>query len=245
MNRKPIIGISGAYINHNKNSEGVYVHHDYHRSVAANGGIPIILPFINPDMSLETLPICDGIILSGGEDVDPEFFKQDPHPHLGQVILERDLVELAIVEYAKKNNIPLLAICRGIQILNVALGGSLIQDIPSQVKDSIQHTQKIDRCRDSHWVTISKDSKLFKIIGSEHIRVNSLHHQAIDTVASDLRIVAKSSDGIIEAVEYINPATFMIGVQWHPESMARTSKAMNNLFAEFIKSSSRGSDSQN
>ncbi|MFF2445474.1 gamma-glutamyl-gamma-aminobutyrate hydrolase family protein [Neobacillus sp. NPDC058068] len=243
MNKKPIIGITGAYISHNKNMEGVYVHHDYHRSVAANGGIPIILPFINPDMSLETLPICDGIILSGGEDVDPIFFYQDPHPQLGQVILERDFAELAIVEYALKNNIPLLAICRGIQILNVALGGTLIQDIPSQVKDSIQHTQKIDRYRDSHWVTITKDSKLFQIVGSERIRVNSLHHQAIDTVASDLRIVAQSSDGIIEAVEYINPAAFMIGVQWHPESMASTNQAMNNLFAEFIKSCPKRSDS--
>ncbi|ETI69097.1 gamma-glutamyl-gamma-aminobutyrate hydrolase family protein [Neobacillus vireti] len=243
MKKKPIIGITGAYINHNKNMEGVYVHHDYHRSIAANDGIPIILPFINPDVSLETLPICDGIILSGGEDVDPKFFNQEPHPQLGQVILERDLVELTIVEYAIMNKIPLLAICRGIQILNVALGGTLIQDIPSQVKDSIQHTQKIERYRDSHWVTISKDSKLFQIVGSERIRVNSLHHQSIETVATDLRIVAQSSDGIIEAVEYINPAAFMIGVQWHPESMASSNQSMNNLFAEFIKISSKGSDS--
>ena len=238
MYKKPIIGITGAYVKHNNYMEGVYVHHDYHKSVAANGGIPIILPFLNPELGLETLSICDGIILSGGEDVDPKFYEQDPHRNLGPTTSERDLVEIAIVKYALENNIPLLAICRGVQILNVALGGTLIQDIHSQVKEPIQHSQKIDRSRDTHWVTISKDSKLYQVLGSDRIRVNSLHHQAIDRIANDLRVIAQSSDGIIEAVEYIHPTTFTIGVQWHPESMATTNNMMNSLFAEFIKSSS-------
>lgn len=239
MRKKPIIGITGAYVNHNEYMEGVYVHHDYHKSIAANGGIPIVLPFINPEMAIETLELCDGIILSGGEDVDPKFYGQDPHRRLGPTIPERDLTEIAIVKYAIENNIPLLAICRGVQILNVALGGTLIQDIPSQVKDPIQHSQKIERGRDSHWVNISKDSKLFDLIGSERVRVNSLHHQALEKVATDLRVVATASDGIIEAVEYIHPTTFTLGVQWHPESMASADSVMNNLFVEFIKSCSR------
>ncbi|WP_462411696.1 gamma-glutamyl-gamma-aminobutyrate hydrolase family protein [Neobacillus sp. Marseille-QA0830] len=237
--KKPVIGITGAYVNHNQFMEGVYVHHDYHKSVAANGGIPIVLPYINPELAIETLAFCDGIILSGGEDVDPLFFGQDPHPQLGPLTPERDLTEMAIARFALDNDIPLLAICRGIQILNVALGGTLIQDIPSQVKESIQHSQKIDRSRDTHWVTLVKDSRLFQVLGSEKVRVNSLHHQAIDRVANDLRIVAQSSDGIVEAVEYIKPSTFTIGVQWHPESMARANQAMNQLFAEFIKSSTK------
>ncbi|MDN3016429.1 gamma-glutamyl-gamma-aminobutyrate hydrolase family protein [Paenibacillus sp. BSR1-1] len=236
MKKKPIIGISGAYVNHNDYMEGVYVHHDYHKSVAANGGIPIILPFLNPETALETIGLCDGIILSGGEDVDPQFYGQDPHPELGPTIPERDLAEMAIVQYAIQNNIPILAICRGVQILNVALGGTLIQDIPSQVNKPIQHTQKIDRSRDTHWVTISKDSKLFEVLDSEIVRVNSLHHQAIDKVASDLSVAARSADGIVEAVEYIHSPTFTMGVQWHPESMASTNPAMNNLFVEFIRS---------
>lgn len=236
MKRKPIIGITGAYVKHNDYMEGVYVHHDYHKSVAANGGIPIVLPYINPEMAIEVMSLCDGIILSGGEDVDPQFYGQDPHLKLGPTVPERDLAEIAIVKNAIQNNIPLLAICRGVQILNVALGGTLIQDIPSQKKAPIQHTQKIDRSRDTHWVTISKDSKLFQVIGSERIRVNSLHHQAIDNVASNLRIVAQAADGIIEAVEPIHPTTFMVGVQWHPESMSSTNESMNNLFGEFIKS---------
>ncbi|MEH7121405.1 gamma-glutamyl-gamma-aminobutyrate hydrolase family protein, partial [Neobacillus vireti] len=141
------------------------------------------------------------------------------------------------VKFALENNIPLLAICRGVQILNVALGGTLIQDIPCQVKEPIQHTQIVKRSRDTHWVNIQRDSKLFQLLGTEQVRVNSLHHQSIDRIASDLRIVAQSSDGIVEAVEYVHPSTFTVGVQWHPESMASTNSQMNNLFAEFIKSS--------
>ncbi|MEH7481111.1 gamma-glutamyl-gamma-aminobutyrate hydrolase family protein [Neobacillus drentensis] len=239
MNRKPIIGITGAYVKHNDYMEGVYVHHDYHKSVVANGGIPIILPYINPEISLETLGLCDGIILSGGEDVDPKLFNQDPHHQLGPTTPERDLAEIAIVKYALENDIPLLAICRGVQILNVALGGTLIQDISSQVSEPIQHSQKIDRSQDTHWVTISKNSRLFEIVGSNRVRVNSLHHQAIGEVAKDLRIVAQSSDGIVEAVEYNHPTTFTVGVQWHPESMASTNVEMNNLLLEFIKNSAK------
>jgi putative glutamine amidotransferase len=238
MNKKPIIGITGAYMKRNEHMEGLYVHHDYHKTVAANGGIPVILPFISPEITLETLPLCDGIILSGGEDVDPQFYGQDPHIHLGPTLPDRDLVEVEIVKYAIRKNIPILAICRGVQILNVALGGTLIQDIPSQMKEPIQHSQTVERRRDTHWVKISEDSKLFQILGSDQIRVNSLHHQAIDMVAMDLRVVASSSDGIIEAVEYIGSSTFTVGVQWHPESMASTNNSMNNLFIQFIKSCS-------
>jgi putative glutamine amidotransferase len=237
MNKKPIIGITGAYMKRNEHMEGSYVHHDYHKTVAANGGIPVILPFISPDITLETLPLCDGIILSGGEDVDPQFYGQDPHIHLGPTLPERDLVEIEIVKYAIRNNIPILAICRGVQILNVALGGTLIQDIPSQMKDIIQHSQTAERRRDTHWVTISTDSKLFQLLGVDRIRVNSLHHQALNKLSNDLRVVAMSSDGIVEAVEYIHSSRFTIGVQWHPESMASTNSSMNNLFKEFIKSS--------
>jgi putative glutamine amidotransferase len=238
MNKKPIIGITGAYMKRNEHMEGVYVHHDYHKSVAENGGIPVILPFISPEIALETLPLCDGIILSGGEDVDPQFYGQDPHTHLGPTLPDRDLVEIEIVKYAIRHNIPILAICRGVQILNVALGGTLIQDIPSQLNEPIQHSQTVERRRDTHWVKVSEDSKLFQLLGADRIRVNSLHHQALDKVSNDLRVVAMSSDGIVEAVEYIHSSTFTIGVQWHPESMASTNSSMNNLFIEFIKSSS-------
>ncbi|WP_059173855.1 gamma-glutamyl-gamma-aminobutyrate hydrolase family protein [Bacillus sp. FJAT-27445] len=234
--RKPVIGITSAYVKHNEIMEGVYVHHDYHKVVAANGGIPIILPYI-PEIALEMLPLVDAIILSGGEDVDPDFYGQDPHPNLGPTILERDLAEIAIARYAIEHDIPLLGICRGSQIMNVALGGTLIQDIPSQFPESIQHGQKVARNKDSHWITVSPDSRLFQIFGSDRVRVNSIHHQALDKVADDLRVVARSADGIVEAVEYAKPSRFTVGVQWHPESLAPTDEAMNRLFKEFIATS--------
>lgn len=235
--RKPVIGITSAYVKHNENMEGVYVHHDYHRAVAANGGIPIILPYINQEMAFEMLALVDAVIISGGEDVDPNLYGQDPHRNLGPTILERDLTEIAIAKYAIEHDIPLLGICRGSQILNVALGGTLIQDIPSQAPEAIQHNQKVARNKDAHWVSILPDSKLFQIFGTDRVRVNSIHHQALDIIADDLRVVARSADGIVEAVEYANSSKFAIGVQWHPESLAPTNETMNRLFKEFIASS--------
>ncbi|WP_078548839.1 gamma-glutamyl-gamma-aminobutyrate hydrolase family protein [Litchfieldia alkalitelluris] len=234
-NKKPVIGITGAYVNHNHYMEGVYVHHDYHKSIAANGGIPIVLPYINENLSIESAELCDGIILSGGEDVDPQFYGQDPHPNLGATIPERDIAEMALVHYAINNNIPLLAICRGVQILNVALGGTLIQDIPAQWANPIKHTQIVERKRDTHFIRIDKDSYLYSIIGEETVRVNSLHHQAIDKLSPHLKTVATASDGMIEAVELIESNTFTIGVQWHPESMSSHNQKMNKLFNHFVE----------
>ncbi|MDU1848381.1 MAG: gamma-glutamyl-gamma-aminobutyrate hydrolase family protein [Niallia nealsonii] len=233
---KPIIGITGAYIFKNKFMEGTYVHHDYQNTIAANGGLPIILPFVEEALSIEMVDLCDAVLLSGGEDVDPILFGEDPHRNIGDTILLRDQVELQIIKRAMETNKPILAICRGIQILNVALGGTLIQDIPSQLLDSIKHTQSVSRSLDSHFVSIKENSKLAAIIGEGKTRVNSLHHQAIDSLAVDLEVVATSSDGIIEAVEHKNYPHFLLGIQWHPESMASTNEKMNRIFAEFIKS---------
>lgn len=236
MLSKPIIGITGAYVFKNKFMEGTYVHQDYQKSIAANGGLPIILPFVEEKLAIEMVDLCDAVILSGGEDVDPIVFGEDPHPHIGDTILLRDKVELNIIKRAMETNKPILAICRGIQILNVSLGGTLIQDIPSQVKDSIKHTQTVNRSWDTHFVTIKENSQLASIIGGTKIRVNSLHHQAIDSLAEDLEVVATSKDGIIEAVEHKSYCNFLLGVQWHPESMASTNEKMNRIFSELIKS---------
>lgn len=236
LGKNPVIGITSAYVFHNKFMQGSYVHHDYQKSIAANGGLPIILPFVNEELVAEMVAQCDAILLSGGEDVDPYFYGQDPNQKLGSTIPLRDKVELKVIECALERNIPILAICRGIQILNVALGGTLIQDIPTQRKDSIQHSQVVDRSWDTHWVHIEKESKLASILEHTKVRVNSLHHQAIDVVAEDLVIVARSADGIVEAVEHKNYGNFLVGVQWHPESMSATDEKMNQLFAHFIES---------
>ncbi|WP_445488657.1 gamma-glutamyl-gamma-aminobutyrate hydrolase family protein [Niallia sp. 03133] len=239
MTKRPVIGITSAYVFHNKFMEGVYTHHDYHKTIAKNGGLPIILPFVQEELAEEMVEQCDAILLSGGEDVDPSMYNQDPHQKLGATIPLRDKVELNIVKAAMKRNLPIFAICRGIQLVNVALGGTLIQDIPSVVKDSIKHSQTVDRSWDTHWVTVEQNSRLANIVGEAAVRVNSLHHQAIDRVADDLAVVAQSADGIIEAVEHKNYQNFFLGIQWHPESMAATDEKMNRLFAEFVKSAKK------
>ncbi|PKG23213.1 gamma-glutamyl-gamma-aminobutyrate hydrolase [Niallia nealsonii] len=232
---KPVIGITGAYVFHNKFMEGTYVHHDYQKAIAANGGIPIILPFLEENLAEEMAEQCDAILFSGGEDIDPKFYGQDPHQKLAATIPLRDKWEIALLEKAMKKKKPILAICRGIQLLNVALGGTLIQDIPSDVKGSIKHSQTVNRSWDSHWVILEKGSRLETILQAKKIRVNSLHHQAVDHLAESLRVTATSSDGIIEAVEHTYYEHFLLGIQWHPESMAATDETMNKIFAEFIK----------
>ncbi|MED3964536.1 gamma-glutamyl-gamma-aminobutyrate hydrolase family protein [Niallia taxi] len=234
MSTRPVIGITGAYVFHNKFMDGTYVHHDYQKAIHANGGLPVILPYVSEELAEDMVDHCDAILLSGGEDVDPQFYGQDPHRKLGSTIPLRDTVELAVLKVAMEKQKPILAICRGVQILNVALGGTLFQDIPSQVRDSIQHTQTVDRSRDTHWATIDKNSRLYEILGVEKERVNSLHHQAIDGLAEELNAVAKSSDGIIEAVEHKSYPAFLLGIQWHPESMAATYERMNEIFAQFV-----------
>ena len=243
MQKKPVIGITGAYVKHNAYMEGVYVHQDYHKSVTLCGGLPMILPYVNPELAIEMVQLCNGIILSGGEDIDPYFYGQEPQKNLEVTTPERDEVEIALVKYALQSQIPILAICRGIQLLNVALGGTLIQDISSSVNKSLQHFQKVERKRDTHWVRIERDSQLYKIFGEDQVRVNSLHHQAIDCLAPELKVVARASDGIIEAVEHTSAPSFVIGVQWHPESLASSQPLMKELFYQFIKSSHQNSHS--
>lgn len=227
---KPVIGITTSYGKHTEFMEGVYVHHDYHRTVAARGGVPILIPNASIDSALAVLPLLSGLIISGGEDVNPQFYGQDPHPKLGPTCTVRDEIEIALIRRALEADLPILAICRGAQILNVALGGTLVQDIPSQLPDAMQHTQLHPRGEDAHWVNVEKDSRLHAIFGETKTRVNSLHHQAIHEVAVALRTVAVANDGVIEAVEH-RQHRFAIGVQWHPESMvAHGNQQMGGLF---------------
>jgi putative glutamine amidotransferase len=230
---KPVIGITTSYGKHNEMMKGVYVHHDYHRTVAACGAVPILIPNASVDTALSALELLDGLIVSGGEDVNPQSYGQDPHPKLGPTFTLRDEIEMALIHAALGRGMPLLAICRGAQILNVALGGTLVQDIPSELPHAIQHTQQNPRGEDAHFVTIQSGSKLHTIFGETKVRVNSLHHQAIHQIAETLHSVAVASDGVIEAVEYANHP-FALGIQWHPESMvAHGSAQMKHLFEAF------------
>lgn len=234
--KKPIIGITSTWVKISELSEGVYVHQDYYRGVEACGGLPMVLPLTEPELFQRLIDLCDGVIFTGGEDVDPQFYGAEPLQHLGPILPHRDRVEIAAVRYTRAQHKPLLAICRGAQVLNVALGGTLYQDLPSQYPGALQHMQKAARGQDTHWAEIAEGSGLHRIFGQTRVRINSLHHQALERVADGLVVTATASDGVIEAVE--DPeAAFTIGVQWHPESMWARDSLMKALFQDFVEHS--------
>jgi putative glutamine amidotransferase len=162
----------------------------------------------------------DGLILTGGEDVDPALYGQAPHERLGPVNRLRDETEIALVHAAREAGKPILAICRGPQLLNVALGGTLIQDIASCVQNALPHHPEDARDARAHEVIIEPGSRIAAAVGATQISVNSLHHQSILEPAAGLRITARASDGIIEGVESTDKDWWVVAVQWHPEEMS-------------------------
>lgn len=226
--RRPVIGIPADYapapditISHPR----WLLNETYVNAVVDNGGLPLILPAL-PREHDQLVGILDGVILSGGGDIDPVHFGQQPHPELGGVSPKRDDLELRIFAAARQRGLPVLAIWRGIQLINVALGGTLIQDIPDQASSEVQHRQHLDGlARDdvSHPVHLTPDSLLATIYGTTDIQTNSYHHQAIDRLADGLVITGRASDDIIESVESVHAhdGDFLVGVQWHPETLYR------------------------
>ena len=213
---RPVIGITGNYGDLTcKLAEG------YYKSVLKAGGIPIIIPpLADTDAIINTLDIIDGLILSGGGDYDPRYANEEPDPKLGEINEERDLPELFITRLAYNRQIPILGICRGIQTLAMALGGKVKQDITDIA--TLNHSQKEERNVPTHNVIIEKDSilsQLYKLTDNNAtLNVNSFHHQAVCDCGDKFRVVAKSEDGIVEAIES-REFKSIIGVQWHPECL--------------------------
>lgn len=175
-----------------------------------------------------------GILLSGGLDVAPGLYgAAEQHPTV-EVDTLRDAAELALIQEALRVGVPLLAICRGIQVLNVAMGGTLVQDIPSQLPSAIAHRQKEARHVATHSITIAEDSRLAQIVRTTTLDVNSFHHQALDRVAPGIRPVAWAADGIIEAAESADPRRFVVAVQYHPEEMTSRHEHARSLFRAFV-----------
>ncbi|MEZ4632884.1 MAG: gamma-glutamyl-gamma-aminobutyrate hydrolase family protein [Deinococcales bacterium] len=188
---------------------------NYAEAILMAGGLPYFLANVSPKLAKAYIADCDGLLLSGGADYDPECYGEDPHPHLGSVGESRDQFELALYKAAKTKGIPVLGICRGIQSINVAEGGSLYQHVPD-LAGSIQHGQQDIGGRPSHRVNLASDSLLAKAYGKLSLKTNSYHHQAVKDLGKDLRITARSADGIVEAVESTSQQ-FVLGLQWHPE----------------------------
>ena len=221
---QPVIGITGNYTEQAcKLAEG------YYKSVVAAGGVPVIIPPVSdPDVILNTLCRLDGLILSGGGDHNPLWVGEQPSPKLGDVCGERDLPELLITQLAYNRQLPILGICRGIQTLAVALGGHVAQDISDIQK--VKHSQSADRTTPTHTVTIEQDSTLYRLYQESSLPssfegtggrlfVNSFHHQAVSDAGPKFRVVARATDGIIEAIESAEHKS-ILGVQWHPECLA-------------------------
>lgn len=217
--------------------DSFYLRRYYAEAVEAAGGAPVYIPLIPDREYLSALcERLDGLMLSGSNsDLDPVYYGEEPHQKLGPVIPERDEADLILLELAEKNAMPVLGICFGMQSLNVARGGSLIQDLASQTPGAIKHEQGQVVNRPSHHVRIEADSLLAQLAGGETARVNSSHHQAVNKVGRDLRVIACAPDGVIEAIVDRRPDRFVLGVQWHPEIGWEKDKFSQAIFREFIE----------
>ena len=216
---KPIIGISVNYKEQTSRIADAYV-----QAVQRAGGVPLLIPIMEDSATLElAMRQIDGLLLSGGADIDPSYFNEEAIPELGDVDSKRDFYDYTLIELARRYQIPILGICRGMQVLNVCFGGNLYQDIyAQQTAELLNHSQEEARDVETHSVTIVANSQLSRIIGSTTVETNSFHHQAVKDIGKGLQSVATTSDGICEGIESTNYP--IIGVQWHPENLAVANK---------------------
>jgi len=225
---RPVIGLTHSL---HLDEDTLHLPTSYVQSVIAAGGTPLVLPATR-DVSVihQYLNIVDGVLFAGGDDVNPLHYGENTLRQCGDICPPRDEYEMALCREAVGRRIPVLGICRGIQLINVALGGTLYQDLPSQKSDSIAHSQKQKSQYASHAVSISDGSRLHRIFSSGSLMVNTFHHQAVKQPADRLTVTAKAPDGVIEAVE-MSDHPFFLAVQWHPERM----QEHMNLFRAFVE----------
>ncbi|GAB7386891.1 gamma-glutamyl-gamma-aminobutyrate hydrolase family protein [Bacillaceae bacterium] len=226
---KALIGVTAGL-----EGEKISLHGNNTESLLRAGALPFIIPYTTDETVVEE--ICervDGLLLTGGEDIDPAWFGEEPCPGLGTVTPQRDWLEIHLVRACLRREKPIFAICRGCQILNVACGGTMYQDLFSQRSDLLQHMQRSPRSHLTHAVKVTEGSLLQQITGVSEFKVNSFHHQAIKRPAPGFRIAAMARDGVVEAVE--SPRhSFVLGVQWHPENTAQTDAISRRLFRAFV-----------
>ncbi|QGS69105.1 gamma-glutamyl-gamma-aminobutyrate hydrolase family protein [Oceanobacillus sp. 143] len=239
---KPIIGITSTILDIEIKGEvnpSVQTNHQYVKTVIEIGGIPIVLPVANEEIAKEYVNICDGIIFASGEDINPSNYNESPLEELQKTNIARDEMELPLVRYAVEKRIPILGTCRGLGVINVALGGSMKQNIETK-ESAFSHNQKTSRKLPSHKISISEDCHLNQLLGVNDAMVNSKHHQAIDELADSLRVAATAEDGTIEAVEARDKNQFILGLQFHPEELYAADTDMLNLLELFGKACSKG-----
>lgn len=209
---------------------------DYIKSIENAGGIPVPVAVTAKKNLPALIKIIRGLLLSGGDDVDPSYFGEEPLPWQGEITPLRDRVEIALAKIALAQKIPVLGICRGAQVLNIAAGGSIYQDLRYKKGKFLEHMQKAPRDHPFHNISVIEETTLYKVLGGRKIiRVNSFHHQAIKKLGTGFRVSALSLDGVIEGIESTEHP-FAVGVQWHPEALARKKiPGGGDIFAAFLQ----------
>lgn len=233
-NTKPIIGLTSSY-EKTETTDYIFVNHSYLNAVRQFGGIPLVLPSEADEEELKLLIArCDGLILTGGDDIDPELYGEEKLNDTVELTPIRDRAERIVCDLAVERKIPILGICRGIQMMNVYFGGSLYQDIPAQIPSEIKHRMEKPYHRVGHSCIVEKGTPLHALVGGELIGVNSHHHQAIKQLADGFEVMARSEDGVIEAI-FDPRKPFVWGVQWHPERIWDIEASSAKLFEAFIE----------
>lgn len=232
---KPLIGITTYNATNSYGQPIVLLQQSYVRAVIQAGGVPVLIPSLIAEDGWDAVySRLDGILFSGGGDISLDHFRGDVHPRIDDVDLERDSVELKMIQAATSDGKPFLGICRGCQVLNVALGGTLFTHIPDQLPNALDHSYPGNmRTVLVHEVKIEEGTRVAEIYGEPIIKVNSLHHQGLKDIAPALRVAGHSPDGLVEAVE-LPDHPFGLAVQWHPEWLT-DQKATRNLFRRFVE----------
>jgi len=232
----PLIGITTARFvspdtgwRYNRGYEGCI------KAVAQAGGLPVLIPVSVDDTVLRAIyDRLDGVLLPGGGDIDPSYYNAASHPATYEIDKHRDDLEIRLARWSLEDDLPLFGICRGHQVMNVAFGGTLVQDIPSEVETQFNHNVRDNRQTHAHDVEIAPDSRLAGIIGSTRLQVNSVHHQSVGQAAPNTCVTAYAPDGVIEALE-MPERKFVLSVQWHPEDLFEDDPAMMRLFTAFVE----------
>jgi putative glutamine amidotransferase len=238
---RPIIGVTTSSERTDKGVDRACLNAAYIRAVERAGGVPLLLtPYHSSDAVHQLATHIEGLLLTGGGDIDPRHFGESRHAKTELVSAERDELELRqVTRQAIDTGVPLLAICRGIQVVNVALNGTLHQHVPDGFGEEIAHSQGGGRSDRTHDVVIEPGTLLSTLVGTERLRVNSFHHQAIKDLGAGLRPVAWAEDKVIEAVELPGARGFVLGVQWHPEELIEQDPAALPLFEALVEAARR------